>query len=71
MHSGCSRKCPIQIRTFVIKACGGLLSLDEGQKVHVKLSKVGLDLHVYDGNSFCTAYAKLGCIESAERVLET
>ncbi|KAB2602646.1 pentatricopeptide repeat-containing protein [Pyrus ussuriensis x Pyrus communis] len=55
---------------FVIKACGGLLSLDEGQKVHGKLSKVGLDLHVYVGNSLCAAYAKLGCIEYAERVFD-
>ncbi|KAM1764449.1 hypothetical protein ACFX11_003701 [Malus domestica] len=41
--------------TFVIKACGRLLSFDEGQKVHGKLSKVGLDLHVYVGNSLCAA----------------
>ncbi|CAN6554566.1 unnamed protein product [Malus baccata var. baccata] len=56
--------------TFVIQACGRLLSLDEGQKVHGKLSKVGLDLHVYVGNSLCAAYAKLGCIEYAERVFD-
>ncbi|KAM1457915.1 hypothetical protein ACFX13_035888 [Malus domestica] len=55
---------------FVIKACGGLLSLDEGQKVHGKLFKVGLDLDVYIGNSLCAAYAKLGCIEYAERVFD-
>ncbi|PQQ14466.1 pentatricopeptide repeat-containing protein [Prunus yedoensis var. nudiflora] len=55
---------------FVIKACGGLSSLAEGQKVHGKLFKVGLDSDVYVGNALCAAYAKLGCIEYAERVFE-
>ncbi|KAI5315139.1 hypothetical protein L3X38_044315 [Prunus dulcis] len=55
---------------FVIKACGGLSSLAEGQKVHGKLFKVGLDSDVYVGNALCAVYAKLGCIEYAERVFE-
>lgn len=55
---------------FVIKACGGLSSLAEGQKVHGKLFKVGVDSDVYVGNALCAAYAKLGCIEYAERVFE-
>jgi len=47
---------------FVIKACIGLLSLMEWQKVHGKLFKIGLDLDVYDCNSLIIMYAKMGCV---------
>ncbi|KAB1215308.1 hypothetical protein CJ030_MR4G018388 [Morella rubra] len=53
---------------FVIKACTGLLSLTEGQKVHGKLVKIGLDLDVYVCNSLTVMYAKVQCIEFAERI---
>ena len=53
---------------FVIKACTGLLSLMEGQKVHGKLFKIGLDLDIYVCNSLIVMYAKMGCVEFAERV---
>nr|XP_023879619.1 pentatricopeptide repeat-containing protein At4g35130, chloroplastic-like [Quercus suber]POE76647.1 pentatricopeptide repeat-containing protein, chloroplastic [Quercus suber] len=53
---------------FVIKSCTGLLSLMEGQKVHAKLFKIGLDLDVYVCNSLIVMYAKMGYIEFAERV---
>jgi len=53
---------------FVIKACTGLLSFMEGQKVHGKLFKIGLDLDVYVCNSLIVMYAKMGCVEFAERV---
>ncbi|KAK9287040.1 hypothetical protein L1049_015448 [Liquidambar formosana] len=53
---------------FVIKACTGSFALMEGQKVHAKLFKIGLDLDVYICNSLIVMYAKLGYIECAERV---
>ncbi|GMH16349.1 hypothetical protein Nepgr_018190 [Nepenthes gracilis] len=53
---------------FVIKACAGLSSLFEGQKVHSKLVKTGLDVDVYTSNSLISTYAKLGRIEFAERL---
>ncbi|XP_052192218.1 pentatricopeptide repeat-containing protein At4g35130, chloroplastic [Diospyros lotus] len=55
---------------FVIKSCTGSFSLIEGQKVHSKLMKVGLDLDLYICNSLITMYAKLGCIKLAERVFK-
>lgn len=55
---------------FVIKACGGSLFLAEGQRVHGKLFKLGLDSDVYICNSLCAVYGKFGCIEYAEKVFE-
>ncbi|KAI3694302.1 hypothetical protein L1987_77266 [Smallanthus sonchifolius] len=55
---------------FVIKACGGCLDLVEGQKVHSKLFIVGLDLDLYVSNSLVLMYAKVGCIEFAEKVFD-
>lgn len=56
--------------TFVIKACGWSLSFGEGQKVHGKLFKVGLDSDVCVCNSLISMYSKLGYIEYAVRVFE-
>ncbi|KAE8698751.1 Pentatricopeptide repeat-containing protein [Hibiscus syriacus] len=55
---------------FVLKAFAGLLSLKEGEKVHAKLIKVGLDLDVYICNSIISMYMKVGCVESGENVFE-
>lgn len=55
---------------FVIKACGQLLYLIEGQKVHAKLIKIGLDFDVYVCNFLVDMYLKLGFLELAEKVFE-
>ncbi|XP_021903849.1 pentatricopeptide repeat-containing protein At4g35130, chloroplastic-like [Carica papaya] len=55
---------------FVIKACAGLLSLVEGEKLHAKLFKLGLNLDVYVCNSLISMYMKLGCVEDAQKVFE-
>ena len=55
---------------FVIKACGGLCDMVEGKRVHGKVIKSGLDSDVYIGNSLIIMYAKMGCIESAEKVFQ-
>ncbi|KAJ8767049.1 hypothetical protein K2173_012560 [Erythroxylum novogranatense] len=55
---------------FVIKACSELLCLVEGQKIHAKLIKKGLDLDVYICNFLIEFYAELGLIELAEKVFK-
>ncbi|KAF2302148.1 hypothetical protein GH714_032966 [Hevea brasiliensis] len=60
---------------FVIKACGRLLSLVDGQKVHAKLIKNGLDFDLFVCNSlidmyFKHGYFKHGFTENAEKVFE-
>ena len=55
---------------IVIKACGASLSFDEGEKVHGKLFKLGLDSDVCICNSLISMYGKLGCIECAVKVFE-
>ncbi|KAF8020640.1 hypothetical protein BT93_G1160 [Corymbia citriodora subsp. variegata] len=53
---------------FVVKACGGMLALMEGEKVHAKLFKAGLDLDLYVGNSLISMYAENGRVDLAEKV---
>lgn len=53
---------------FVIKACGELCDLREGEKVHAMVCKVGLKFDLYVCNALICMYAKLGFIESSERV---
>nr|UPT48635.1 pentatricopeptide repeat protein AaPPR525 [Agave angustifolia]UPT48675.1 pentatricopeptide repeat protein AaPPR587 [Agave angustifolia]UPT49466.1 pentatricopeptide repeat protein AaPPR536 [Agave angustifolia] len=53
---------------FVIKSCAALLSCDEGLKIHGKLFKIGLDSNLFICNSLIAMYAKMGLIDSAERV---
>ncbi|XVF00838.1 hypothetical protein REPUB_Repub04eG0036700 [Reevesia pubescens] len=55
---------------FVIKACAGSLCLTEGEKVHAKLVKIGLDLDVYICNSLVSMYMKVGCVELGEKVFK-
>ncbi|KAF2302119.1 hypothetical protein GH714_032851 [Hevea brasiliensis] len=55
---------------FVIKACGRLLSLVDGQKVHTKLIKNGLDFDLFICNSLIGMYFKLGFTDYAEKVFE-
>ncbi|KAJ6708061.1 PENTATRICOPEPTIDE REPEAT-CONTAINING PROTEIN [Salix viminalis] len=55
---------------FVIKACGELLALIEGQKIHGKLIKIGLGLDVYVCNFLIDMYLKIGFIELAEKVFD-
>ncbi|KAJ7967122.1 Pentatricopeptide repeat-containing protein [Quillaja saponaria] len=55
---------------FVIKACGGLLAMTVGEKVHGKLFKIGLDSDVYICNALISMYGKLGNIEYALKVFD-
>ena len=53
---------------FVIKACGELCDLREGEKVHAKVYKAGLNFDLYVCNALICMYAKLGYIDCAKRV---
>ncbi|KAI9123380.1 hypothetical protein K1719_004680 [Acacia pycnantha] len=55
---------------FAIKACGFLLALTLGEKIHGKLFKVGLDMDVYICNALIAMYGKLGLVDLALRVFE-
>ncbi|CAI0468915.1 unnamed protein product [Linum tenue] len=55
---------------FVIKACGELMWLTEGQRVHARLIKVGLDSDIYVCNFLVEMYFSVGCAELAEKVFE-
>ncbi|XP_058090884.1 pentatricopeptide repeat-containing protein At4g35130, chloroplastic [Magnolia sinica] len=53
---------------FVIKSCLSFSSFAQGLKTHCKLIKIGLDTDIFICNSLITMYAKIGCIEFAEKV---
>ncbi|KAK4258464.1 hypothetical protein QN277_004911 [Acacia crassicarpa] len=55
---------------FAIKACGCLLALTLGEKIHGKLFKVGLDMDVYICNALIAMYGKLGLVDLALGVFE-
>ncbi|GLJ23763.1 hypothetical protein SUGI_0450680 [Cryptomeria japonica] len=55
---------------FVFKACGGLLAIEEGKKIHAKMIKGGFDSDVYVGNSLIAMYVKCGRIEFARQVFD-
>ncbi|CDP08264.1 unnamed protein product [Coffea canephora] len=53
---------------FVIKACVGLFSLVDGQRIHSRVIKMGFDKDLYVCNSLVIMYSKLGCIEQSEKI---
>ncbi|KAK7270165.1 hypothetical protein RIF29_23111 [Crotalaria pallida] len=55
---------------FVIKACGVLLELAEGEKIHGNLVKLGMDADVYICNALIVMYGKHGHIGSASKVFD-
>lgn len=55
---------------FVIKACAGVLGLEEGRSVHSMVIKLGFDADIYVCNALILMYAKVGCVEDSERVFE-
>ncbi|KAK9690707.1 hypothetical protein RND81_09G148600 [Saponaria officinalis] len=55
---------------FVIKACAWLISFDEGQMIHAKLVKIGLNVDLYVCNSLIAMYWKFGFVEHSERLFE-
>ncbi|KAL1819348.1 hypothetical protein ACET3Z_014217 [Daucus carota] len=56
--------------TFVVKACTGLLDLEEGVLVHEKIVERGLEGDVYIGTGLVDMYCKMGDLGSAEKVFD-
>lgn len=54
--------------TFVVKACTGLLDLEEGVLAHEKIIEKGLEGDVFIGTGLVDMYCKLGDLGCAERV---
>lgn len=55
---------------FVIKACAGVLGLEEGRNVHSMVIKLGFDVDIYICNALIVMYAKVGCVEDSEKVFK-
>ncbi|KAJ0969841.1 hypothetical protein J5N97_022718 [Dioscorea zingiberensis] len=55
---------------FVLKSCTALSCFIDGVKMHAVIFKLGLDSDVFISNSLISFYAKLGLVDSAERVFD-
>ncbi|XP_010247013.1 PREDICTED: pentatricopeptide repeat-containing protein At1g11290, chloroplastic-like [Nelumbo nucifera] len=55
---------------FVLKACGDLLLVEVGRKIHSELVIRGLESDVYVGNSLLAMYLKFGDMETARRLFD-
>ncbi|XP_010432322.1 PREDICTED: pentatricopeptide repeat-containing protein At4g35130, chloroplastic-like [Camelina sativa] len=53
---------------FVIKSVAGILSAEDGKKIHAMVIKLGFVSDVYVCNSLISMYMKLGCAWDAEKV---
>ncbi|KAI3927219.1 hypothetical protein MKW92_001974 [Papaver armeniacum] len=54
----------------VIKACGGLSSVELGQGIHGLVIKMGLDLDLFVGNALIAMYGKCGVTQDAVTMFE-
>ncbi|KAK9092150.1 hypothetical protein Syun_027061 [Stephania yunnanensis] len=50
---------------FVLKACGDMMSVEIGMKVHCEVIIMGLEFDVYVGNSLVTMYSRFGDMGSS------
>ncbi|OVA13152.1 Pentatricopeptide repeat [Macleaya cordata] len=55
---------------FVLKACGDLLMVDIGRKIHCEVVILGFKSDVFVGNSLLAMYSKFGDMETATRLFD-
>ncbi|XP_077220482.1 pentatricopeptide (PPR) repeat-containing protein [Tasmannia lanceolata] len=55
---------------FVLKACSGLLVLEDGKEIHEDAKRFGLDLDVFVSTALVDLYAKCGCLDDAYQVFD-
>ncbi|XP_057818267.2 pentatricopeptide repeat-containing protein At2g27610 isoform X2 [Cryptomeria japonica] len=55
---------------LALKACGGLLDLDKGKKIHCQIVRNRLESDVFVGTALLDMYVKCGRIENARQVFE-
>lgn len=56
--------------TFVLKACAGVLDVDEAVLIHKRIVEKGLDGDVFIGTGLVDMYCKAGCLSSALEVFD-
>lgn len=54
----------------ILKLCGSQGDLQEGKRVHAQVLESGVEADVYVGSALVDMYAKCGCLEDAQRVLD-
>eukprot|EP01018_Ginkgo_biloba_P003036 Gb_26695 [translate_table: standard] len=52
----------------VLKACAGLLAVEQGKQVHYHIIKTGFETDIFVANALVDMYAKCGSIEDARQV---
>ncbi|KAK8953122.1 putative pentatricopeptide repeat-containing protein [Platanthera guangdongensis] len=64
------QKLPIFSIISAIQACSSMVSLDAGERMHARITKMGFDANLSVENSLITMYAKCGSINSAFYVFD-
>ncbi|KAJ7296677.1 hypothetical protein O6H91_Y107200 [Diphasiastrum complanatum] len=54
----------------ILKACSGLVAIDEGKLIHAQIVKSGLEVDVFVANSLVDMYAKCGSLNKARQVFD-
>eukprot|EP01018_Ginkgo_biloba_P033757 Gb_25328 [translate_table: standard] len=55
---------------FVLKACSGLSTLQEGKEIHSQVVRTGLECDVFIETTLMTMYTKCGSMDSARQVFD-
>ncbi|OAY77719.1 Pentatricopeptide repeat-containing protein, partial [Ananas comosus] len=53
---------------FVLKACSGMLALEEGVDIHNHARRVGLDSDLFVSTALIDMYMKYGCLDDSHRL---
>ncbi|KAL0912092.1 hypothetical protein M5K25_018040 [Dendrobium thyrsiflorum] len=56
--------------TFVLPACAGLRSVDEGRRVHEEIGRMGMESNLFVATAIIDMYGKCGHIGSAREVFD-
>ncbi|MCO5593150.1 hypothetical protein L7F22_047156 [Adiantum nelumboides] len=54
------------IHVAVLKACGNLLDINQGNLIYSNIVEDGLETDLYIGNTLMDTYAKCGCLQDAQ-----
>eukprot|EP01018_Ginkgo_biloba_P025793 Gb_04079 [translate_table: standard] len=54
----------------VLKACAGLLALEQGKEIHYHIVRYGFESDVYVGNALIDMYAKCGSMDDGRHVFD-
>lgn len=55
---------------FVLKACSGLMALEDGKEIHNQAKRAGLESDVFISTALVDLYVKCGCLSDAHNIFD-